>query len=126
MQEAGLNLLIYLDGLEQGRRQEEQMVSTLVTAGHLSPRYLPGMPAEEAEAEADLPEEDVEYDYSGVQWALPGDLDEDERDELRRVMAEHGTVGVDEPLTEEQIAEADRGEGFGEPGAGYPMDREWL
>lgn len=125
MQELGSDFLVHLDGLERSKKEEAQMLSTLVASGRFEPTILPGFPTDEEERE-DMGE-DVEYDYSGVQWALPSDLDDTEMDDLRKAMAEHGTVDVSEPFTEDDLGEmtlnpASQATDVGEP----DDDREWL
>lgn len=127
----GLDLLIQLDNIAQGKETEMALKAAVLAAGYSEPdRLFPDHFAppdiDEAEAAAEAAGEDVVYDTSDVNWLMPSD--EDPTETLRLLQQMGG-------LQHLSLSESDGSGDFDfddepVPAPGFDAvaeeDREWL
>lgn len=100
MQDFAVDLLVYLDGITEGKREETELRAALVASGRrdpapLFPEYFPKEPDEiEEDSGQDLAE--AALDYSGVTFQSPAEVGEDERAMLAQIMGDTSMVPVSE------------------------------
>lgn len=102
VQDFGVEILLYLDGLKEGKAEADMVKAALVASAKWTPQSL--FPEWFPEDEGGTPAgEDVEYDYTEVTWEAPSDsggIEEFER--IQQMLKESGvTVTEDEgPIDE--------------------------
>jgi hypothetical protein len=85
--------LAYFDHQAKQERETEERLEriklALVSSGRLSPgEAFPDL----FEPDGPVSEDDVEYDYSGVQWQSPSDVGEAEVDRVMAALRDNATI----------------------------------
>lgn len=124
-------MLIYCEGIAEGKREDFKMLSTLTSSGRFDPEILfprwfdipnPVEPTtttvENKPGGEPVDDANTEFDYSGVKWELPSDGDKAAMAQLAQIMSGNAGVSVS----------GDDGQGSDQ---GFPLDftpddREWV
>jgi hypothetical protein len=119
-------MLIYLDGILAGKKEDFQVKSALVASSKYDPEILfadvfgSGSTTTPSDSSSDpdpIDDSDTDFDYSGVKWELPSDGDMAALAQLRQVMSQNTQVTLTGDIEDDVPA--------------LPMDftvddREWL
>jgi hypothetical protein len=87
VQAEGLDILTYLDQVRKWRQENDAFAYALLSRPEYDPKKMfPDHFTKSVTTTDELPEDDenVEYDYSHVEWKGPSDVDQEE---LKRILA---------------------------------------
>jgi hypothetical protein len=96
-QDFAVELLVYLDGLKEGRIEADTVKAALVASGkfkaqHLFPDWFP----DEQETEQGGGSDDTVYDYQEVVWESPSTSGIDEFERLQEMLKSQGVSLADD------------------------------